>query len=163
VVLQGFARGYRSDALEKVQKYKISINELVLRERIELSTSPLPRECSTTELPQLSYRSRANSEPPSAATFAIALALTQGRGLRCSRHASTRNQVNIQLARFETVPMTDFERDEIPPHQTGSPRSETFARHRLAEALRANLERRKAQKRARLGVAAQNEPTETSK
>jgi hypothetical protein len=25
----------------------------VLRERIELSTSPLPRECSTTELPQL--------------------------------------------------------------------------------------------------------------
>jgi hypothetical protein len=26
--------------------------KLVLRERIELSTSPLPRECSTTELPQ---------------------------------------------------------------------------------------------------------------
>jgi site-specific DNA recombinase len=26
--------------------------EMVLRERIELSTSPLPRECSTTELPQ---------------------------------------------------------------------------------------------------------------
>jgi hypothetical protein len=26
---------------------------LVLRERIELSASPLPRECSTTELPQL--------------------------------------------------------------------------------------------------------------
>jgi hypothetical protein len=26
---------------------------LVLRERIELSTSPLPMECSTTELPQL--------------------------------------------------------------------------------------------------------------
>ncbi|CDX20060.1 hypothetical protein MPLB_1810038 [Mesorhizobium sp. ORS 3324] len=24
----------------------------MLRERIELSTSPLPRECSTTELPQ---------------------------------------------------------------------------------------------------------------
>ncbi len=25
---------------------------MVLRKRIELSTSPLPRECSTTELPQ---------------------------------------------------------------------------------------------------------------
>jgi hypothetical protein len=25
---------------------------MVLRERIELPTSPLPRECSTTELPQ---------------------------------------------------------------------------------------------------------------
>ena len=29
---------------------------MVLRERIELSTSPLPRECSTTELPQLKRR-----------------------------------------------------------------------------------------------------------
>jgi hypothetical protein len=29
----------------------------VLRERIELSTSPLPRECSTTELPQRAGRS----------------------------------------------------------------------------------------------------------
>ena len=29
---------------------------LVLRERIELSTSPLPRECSTTELPQQAGR-----------------------------------------------------------------------------------------------------------
>lgn len=28
------------------------IRKLVLRERIELSTSPLPMECSTTELPQ---------------------------------------------------------------------------------------------------------------
>ncbi len=27
--------------------------KLVLRGRIELPTSPLPRECSTTELPQL--------------------------------------------------------------------------------------------------------------
>jgi hypothetical protein len=32
----------------------LSQDNLVLRERIELSTSPLPRECSTTELPQLS-------------------------------------------------------------------------------------------------------------
>jgi hypothetical protein len=38
----------------------ISIVELVLRERIELSTSPLPRECSTTELPQPSSMVRAS-------------------------------------------------------------------------------------------------------
>ena len=31
---------------------------LVLRERIELSASPLPRECSTTELPQPSTREK---------------------------------------------------------------------------------------------------------
>ena len=35
--------------------------EVVLQERIELSTSPLPRECSTTEL--LQRRCRAG-EPP---------------------------------------------------------------------------------------------------
>jgi len=29
---------------------------MVLQERIELSTSPLPRECSTTELLQLNAR-----------------------------------------------------------------------------------------------------------
>jgi hypothetical protein len=28
----------------------------VLRERIELSASPLPRECSTTELPQPEFQ-----------------------------------------------------------------------------------------------------------
>ena len=32
---------------------------MVLRERIELSTSPLPRECSTTELPQQENHFRA--------------------------------------------------------------------------------------------------------
>jgi hypothetical protein len=42
--------------------YKIIIYQLVLRERIELSTSPLPRECSTTELPQLSPKRFENSE-----------------------------------------------------------------------------------------------------
>ena len=36
--------------------YDFSKGCLVLLERIELSTSPLPRECSTTELPQLAFR-----------------------------------------------------------------------------------------------------------
>ena len=34
-------------------KLLFSLRKMVLRERIELSTSPLPMECSTTELPQL--------------------------------------------------------------------------------------------------------------
>lgn len=47
---------------EKINPYKDKLmgkkerrkkKKMVLRERIELSTSPLPRECSTTELPQL--------------------------------------------------------------------------------------------------------------
>ena len=39
-----------------VQKQVGKAGKLVLRERIELSTSPLPRECSTTELPQQPWR-----------------------------------------------------------------------------------------------------------
>lgn len=35
------------------RRYVKLLKLLVLRERIELSTSPLPMECSTTELPQL--------------------------------------------------------------------------------------------------------------
>ena len=43
---------------------------MVLRDRIELSTSPLPMECSTTELPQLELRYRAGrSENPAAARY----------------------------------------------------------------------------------------------
>ena len=35
--------------------------KMVLQERIELSTSPLPRECSTTELLQRTGRDRATA------------------------------------------------------------------------------------------------------
>ena len=40
--------------------------EMVLRERIELSTSPLPRECSTTELPQRRFGARVRRKSASA-------------------------------------------------------------------------------------------------
>ena len=39
-------------------------SEMVLRERIELSTSPLPRECSTTELPQRRVQGRLDKAGP---------------------------------------------------------------------------------------------------
>src|SRR5215207_4811144 len=50
--------GGPSNIIHQVQ-YELGISRgwLVLPERIELSTSPLPRECSTTEL-----RQRANGE-----------------------------------------------------------------------------------------------------
>jgi hypothetical protein len=35
-----------------LRSWEVAPERLVLRERIELSTSPLPMECSTTELPQ---------------------------------------------------------------------------------------------------------------
>ncbi|ESY92910.1 hypothetical protein X741_18500 [Mesorhizobium sp. LNHC229A00] len=46
-VFRSLGKRERSTASQLINKGK-----LVLRERIELSTSPLPRECSTTELPQ---------------------------------------------------------------------------------------------------------------
>jgi hypothetical protein len=39
------------------------LKEMVLQERIELSTSPLPRECSTTELLQLLARKSGEVTP----------------------------------------------------------------------------------------------------
>ena len=46
-------RPVRAHARHTRRIFSKSLNLMVLRERIELSTSPLPRECSTTELPQL--------------------------------------------------------------------------------------------------------------
>ncbi len=40
----------------KVQLSNIMSEKMVLLERIELSTSPLPRECSTSELQQRRFR-----------------------------------------------------------------------------------------------------------
>lgn len=58
------------DRRQKDQKSQIVVpdqrDKLVLRERIELSTSPLPRECSTTELPQPLMAGFCHIEPASA-------------------------------------------------------------------------------------------------
>lgn len=57
---------------------------MVLRERIELSTSPLPMECSTTELPQQCgrvYGMRAGEAQGAIVSFADAVGKA-GQGLR---------------------------------------------------------------------------------
>jgi hypothetical protein len=94
---------------------------MVLPDRIELSTSPLPRECSTTEL-----RQRAD--------------LAMGpRGRYTRRRRLTRRAASGTL-----LPMSET------PRLTPARQAERAARDkRLAEALRANLRRRKEQARAR--------------
>ena len=37
---------------ESLRRFRFATNAMVLLERIELSTSPLPRECSASELQQ---------------------------------------------------------------------------------------------------------------
>ena len=49
---RGVARGNGPGPWSSLPNRLIFLGRMVLRERIELSTSPLPRECSTTELPQ---------------------------------------------------------------------------------------------------------------
>jgi hypothetical protein len=98
---------------------------MVLPDRIELSTSPLPRGCSTTELRQRPLASREGRDG-TARDIHDALAIDKASGP------------------VDAAPMNE------PPRVTPARQAERAARDkRLAEALRANLRRRKEQARAR--------------
>ena len=105
---------------------------MVLHDRIELSTSPLPRECSTTELVQ--RRGRVISRTPRKAQPPIP-----------SRRAC---RLDVPRPAAHSNPM-----EETPPPRptlTARALAEKHAREaRQATALRANLLRRKQQQRAR--------------
>ena len=96
---------------------------MVLPERIELSTSPLPRGCSTTELRQ---------RGAGASGQGIHEALALGNRLTALRRSPS------IAAMAETPRLTPTRRDE-----------HAARRERLARALRDNLRRRKEQGRAR--------------
>ncbi len=92
---------------------------MVLPVRIELTTSALPRMRSTTELRQHDHSGRASMRTPG----------TRAYGL-CGRQMSSRLPAPADIR-----------------YVTAMRESEAERRHRLAEALRANLRRRKAQAR----------------
>lgn len=109
-------------------------HRMVLRERIELSTSPLPRECSTTELPQ----------PPDAALLTYRtverkakLAVPENRAGRVFRHGGA---IMLAIHRWPERGW-DMTGKAIPQKKD--------RKARLAEELRANLQKRKAQSRSR--------------
>src|SRR5687767_9844275 len=108
---------------------------MVLPERFELSASPLPRECSTPELRQR-IRGRARSITEAAAFFNAHC----GASRRGGRRFWTRPP---PCAMEAAMPSRDA--TEKPPER----RKAGGKADRLAEALRANLAKRKAQKRAR--------------
>jgi hypothetical protein len=117
---------------------------MVLQERIELSTSPLPRVCSTTELLQ-----RRRIQLYGFTPFLSAW--------RLIRRNQCRAQVQItaffrKLARRLIPPVIEGRMsdkpDQSPPQKAKS--SPVAAREaRLKAALKANMGRRKAQARAR--------------
>lgn len=96
---------------------------MVLLERIELSTSPLPRVRSTTELQQLTGRLRTDVRWAGAAYG----------GAPCT----------CQGARLDDAPISPHRADVSKPPSPADLERE----RRLAEALRANLRKRKAQAR----------------
>ena len=99
--------------------------DMVLPERIELSTSPLPRGCSTTELRQ-----------------------RRKERLGGARRYTRPRRLTRKAARSSLGAAMQDGRDT--PHLTPARRAEQAARDkRLAQALRDNLKRRKEQARAR--------------
>jgi hypothetical protein len=135
---------------------------LVLPERIELSTSPLPRECSTTELRQRSEVGGAGI----GAGLALKLTLAWKRGGSCHRAGAKRKRgdLNPGLAgerlrcaglRDLTLSMT---KDSGP--KGGKADKQAARGVRLSAALRENLKRRKEQARARVGDKVRGEELE---
>ena len=102
--------------------------EMVLLGRIELPASPLPRECSTTELQQHIRLKASRAFQPEAALWRGALCLSR-QGLRYS----------------DKKAKEAFMADQKYSDSTAKAKAEQKAK--LAEQLRANLRRRKAQSR----------------
>ncbi len=101
---------------------------MVLLEGIELSTSPLPRECSTTELQQ---RAKA-----------------RGGFIGCLHFGRNPTVIDTAATPPQISRVTEDPKPE--PHLTQAAAKAKAAREaRQAEALRANLRRRKAQARGR--------------
>ena len=105
---------------------------MVLPDRIELSASPLPRECSTTELRQQDIRAG-----PDAGSNAIGSGSTQGLKLPIGERFRRKRNCTV----LERGTMTQQGRDK-----SGAAAARE---QRLAAKLRENLARRKAQARAR--------------
>ncbi len=120
---------------------------LVLRERIELSTSPLPRECSTTELPQRAGRLGCAKLRPRQAPRSCHRGGASASAHRCPAACApvglARKPGGSEHWRLEVQfnPMTQRDKSEAPQR---SGRTD-----RLRAALRENLKRRKVQAKGR--------------
>ena len=117
-----------------------SLKMLVLRERIELSTSPLPMECSTTELPQPGTTRRG--------------ARRQGGGLvPWDARRGKRGLRDPARNGMDHGMTANSPPESAPPAATNrAAERKRQQAERLASALRENLRRRKEQARVRAGA-----------
>ena len=142
-----------------------ALESLVLPVGIEPTTSPLPRECSTTELRQRPVCDQSRGRPQAvhdAPTIGKAggssPAGTAPRRDVC-RSACPIVESRLTLDRIDALPLHRRMNDDI--HRAPRKSGERAAREeRLARALRDNLRRRKEQARAqeKLGLPQSKEP-----
>ena len=118
---------------------------LVLLEGIELSTSPLPRECSTTELQQ---------QP--AARYSRRAAYRASRGRKPGAQAGLDAAAPAPNPAAVNTPPSQA--DQPPPPSPPATNAAEDRRAREAAALRANLRKRKDQARARADTDAADPP-----
>ena len=117
---------------------------MVLPGRLELPTSPLPMECSTTELRQHGLLSRVAERRGSA----ISIAMTQ----ECSG-PNPKNDAKTASLHFQQTTAPNMNQKRENTVETKRKARE----ERLTEQLRANLRRRKGQAKAR-STAEKNAP-----
>ena len=126
--------------------------KMVLQERIELSTSPLPRECSTTELLQR----RMLAEPCGS------LAWRLNRRLRGRVQEQFGGFLRSFAGRLAWPVLEGLMREKSDDIAAAKPKSqrESEREARLKLALKANMGRRKAQARARSAADSDAEASE---
>ena len=143
-----------------VSPHVARVSKLVLQRRIELPTSPLPRECSTTELLQHPKPRRrlgvsgeagrllphvpGSRKPRSRSFFRSSGNLSRACNLRYLQSFSGNNADGGRAMTSGTD-----ERESRKRAKEALRREQEAEKKRLAGALRANLQRRKAQTRAR--------------
>jgi site-specific DNA recombinase len=119
---------------------------MVLPDRIELSTSPLPRECSTTELRQQKQRVAIPGGAPKRAETAIRVGTVQGK---LGRPVRLLRSGPVRYHRGMTKHRSDGDEKGSNSGGNAPPKPVADRKERLSDALRANLARRKGQARAR--------------
>src|SRR5215468_12040051 len=134
----GFLRGALAGARPRADE-DLHTTTLVLPVRIELTTSPLPRGCSTTELRQ---RRAGCENRPMRKRPRVRRSLPHGRIGRKREPFNGRSQRKASVACRRVVVSQ-------PMNERGKRAEKVSQQRRLGAALRENLKRRKAQAKAR--------------
>ncbi len=151
---QSFVRaGVRRENLGRTNTVLIFPERMVLPDRIELSTSPLPMECSTTELRQHARYSRIGPKGPSGGRFLPQGPLWRKRGAGPGQHQNGVKSAPMDRGRYNwaisglSVPVPDPSEAPTPRLRrcvyAAGGRDEPTARLHLGRSTPTNIVRRR--------------------